>query len=402
MRIAMLADFYPPHNRGGAGVVAHRLAGYFAKQGHEVLVVTTVQEEISRKEYEIDGVSVIALPVNYPERFRNYLGINNPQVVASVRSCLMEFKPDIVHAHNIHHYLSLACIRASDQMGWPTVVTSHDYLFVCCGRLTCTAGLQCFRPNMINCAKVQRLRFNPFRNVAARNIVNSHSSYVLAISDVMKRALEANGIERVETVHNGIDIDEWTPHDLDMDIKLKPTVTLPGRISDEKGAEALLKAVAEIYQPNRPAIVFLGNNPRYESKLRALADTMGLGEFIEITGWLSLDKVRGALANAQIVTTPSIYPDPFNLGNIEAMALGIPVIGTCFGGAPEIIVDGETGYIVDPRDSRAFSARLAELLGDRELRHSMGRAGRKRVEKLFTLAKQADITMSKYIEAGAS
>ena len=246
MRIAMLADFYPPYNRGGAGVVAHRLAKYFARQGHEILVVTTVQEEVLQKEYEIDGVAVIAIPVNYPERFRNFLGVNNPSAVASVRSCLAEFKPDLVHAHNIHHYLSLACIRASDHMGWPTVVTSHDYLFVCCGRLTCTTGPQCFRPNIVSCAMTQRLRFNPFRNAAARKIINSHSSYVLAISDVMRRALEINGIERVETIHNGIDVDEWVPQYLDMNTEIRPKVTLPGRISDEKGAEVLLKAVAEV------------------------------------------------------------------------------------------------------------------------------------------------------------
>lgn len=402
MRIAMLADFYPPHNRGGAGVVAHRLAKHFVGQGHEILVLTTVQEDGLRKEYEVDGVNVIALPVNYPERFRNYLGVNNPSVVASVRSCLAEFKPDVVHAHNIHHYLSLACIRASDHMGWPTVVTSHDYLFVCCGRLTCTSGPQCFRPNIINCAKAHRLRFNPFRNAAARKIINSHSSYVLAISDVMRRALEINGIERVETIHNGIDVNEWVPHYSDMNTEVRPTVTLPGRISDEKGAEALLKAVVEISQPDRPAIVFLGNNPRYEAKLRAFADDIGLSDDLEITGWLSSEAVRDTLINAQIVTTPSIYPDPFNLGNIEAMALGIPVVGTCFGGAPEIIVDGETGYIIDPRDSIAFSTRLIELLRDKKLRDSMGRAGRRRVEELFTLTQQADKTMAKYIEAGVS
>tara|TARA_Y100000588_G_scaffold331032_1_gene368337 strand:+ start:47 stop:1255 length:1209 start_codon:yes stop_codon:yes gene_type:complete len=401
MRIAMLADFYPPYNRGGAGVVAHRLAKYFARQGHEILVVTTVQEEVLQKEYEIDGVAVIAIPVNYPERFRNFLGVNNPSAVASVRSSLAEFKPDLVHAHNIHHYLSLACIRASDHMGWPTVVTSHDYLFVCCGRLTCTTGPQCFRPNIVSCAMTQRLRFNPFRNAAARKIINSHSSYVLAISDVMRRALEINGIERVETIHNGIDVDEWVPQYLDMNTEIRPKVTLPGRISDEKGAEVLLKAVAEVPISDRPTIVFLGDNPRYETKLRAFAESVGLSGCLEITGWLSSEAVRDTLINAQIVTTPSIYPDPFNLGNIEAMSLGIPVIGTCFGGAPEIIVDGETGFIIDPRDSIAFSTRLIKLLRDKKLRDSMGRAGRRRVEELFTLKQQADKTMDKYLEAGA-
>ena len=94
----------------------------------------------------------------------------------------------------------------------------------------------------------------------------------------------------------------------------------------------------------------------------------------------------GAYRAASAVLVPSIYPDPFPTVNLEAMALGRPVVGTRFGGTPEVVEEGRTGFIVDPRDAEATARALTSLLADPEAADRMGRAGRERIAREFSLA----------------
>ena len=80
----------------------------------------------------------------------------------------------------------------------------------------------------------------------------------------------------------------------------------------------------------------------------ASPDNEGVGGQVHGLGWLTGDDLRQAFGAADVIATPSVYPDPFNLMNIEAMAHARPVVATCYGGAPEIVVHGETGFIADP------------------------------------------------------
>ena len=75
---------------------------------------------------------------------------------------------------------------------------------------------------------------------------------------------------------------------------------------------------------------------------------------------------------------------------LEASAAGVPVVGTGVGGVPEVIADGETGYVVPPGDAAALAARMTQLLSDGDLRRAMGDAGRQRMQTQFTFAAQAD------------
>ncbi len=407
MRIAYLADFYPPQNRGGAGVVAQRLARHFSSEGHEILVVSTVQDARDAGRGDVDGVRVARIYSRYPERFRNYLGVFNPRVLSEVGGELERFQPDVVHAHNVHHHLSFGSLRAAARTGAPVVLTSHDFLLFCCDRLPCTPEPSDFVPRWTGCARCQRLRYNPARRILVRKIVRSTVSEILAISDLMRNALELNGFERVTTVHNGIPLEDWPPtghstRESGDKSAGRPVVLLPGRLTAFKGTEALLDAVSRLGPSDRPAVVFAGDNPRYERALLAYAQKLGLRENVEITGWMDQAALRDTVSNADVVVTPSTYADPFNLGNIEAMSTARPVVASSLGGGPEIVVDGETGYLVNPADSGAFAARLEALLKDSALRRRFGLAGRNRVEERFTLARQASLTMESYLRAVAA
>ena len=115
-------------------------------------------------------------------------------------------------------------------------------------------------------------------------------------------------------------------------------------------------------------------------------------------GWLKPPAVKLAYHASDLVVAPSTYPDPFNLTLIEGMACGKPVIGSAFGAASEIIADGETGFVINPLDTRALAQAITDLLRDPSRRHAFGTAGQARVRRHFTLQQQADRMLEIYDE----
>jgi glycosyltransferase involved in cell wall biosynthesis len=107
-------------------------------------------------------------------------------------------------------------------------------------------------------------------------------------------------------------------------------------------------------------------------------------------GWLSGDDLAAAYHLADVVTTPSVYLDPFPTVNLEAMAAKTPVITTCYGGSQEAVVDGKTGFVLNPYHTDEFADKLRLLLTDAALRQRMGEAGYQRLIDEFSLQKQAD------------
>ena len=128
-------------------------------------------------------------------------------------------------------------------------------------------------------------------------------------------------------------------------------------------------------------------------------DLAHLRAYIAAGGWLSGAELRAAYQLADVVATPSIYVDPFPTVNLEAMAAARPVVATCFGGSPEVVLDGETGFIVNPHQVDAFADALLRLLTDDALRASMGQRGRERIRSRFSLARQVKQMTNIYARA---
>ena len=240
MRIALLADTYPPDNRGGAGVVVERLAGAFVRAGHEVRVVATTSGSPSVREQ--DGVRVRRLRSRYPERFRNTVAMANPTVIPGVRQELADFRPELVHAHKRASTPVVRGVvrgrprwRASDVHGarLPAVLLHQVHLH---------RGPVDFRQRWFNCAKCQRFRWNPARNAVINHHMTNHVDHLFAISRTLQTALRANGYGGAEVVYNGVDLDWWGGGDgaafrSAQGLNGAPLALLAARVSREKGAE---------------------------------------------------------------------------------------------------------------------------------------------------------------------
>lgn len=225
------------------------------------------------------------------------------------------------------------------------------------------------------------------------------------MSGALRDDLAANGFDPaiVEVVHNGID-----PASMEVSeehvrtfarrhaLEGKRVILFGGRVSHAKGIDEAVAALGRLPREINFVFLVLGSSEDYISYILQLGHRLSVEDRTVFLPWLSGEELKAAYAVSHVCLTPSIYREPFNLINIEAMAMGKPVITTCFGGPPEVVVDGVTGYVLDPRDVDLLTARLMELLKDPARATAMGEAGYRRVLERFTVAHQADKTLAAY------
>ena len=171
-----------------------------------------------------------------------------------------------------------------------------------------------------------------------------------------------------------------------------PTVTLVGRIAEWKGQHVFLRAAASVlgqYPQTRFWIVGapLFGEHDYALSLHTLAEELGITKKVEFLGFRN--DVAQILSRTDIVVHASILGEPFGQVVIEGMAAGKPLVATDGGALPEIVVPGETGFLVPMGDHAAMADALRTLLADPERAHEMGEEGRQRVERLFTIGHTA-------------
>lgn len=406
MRIAVLSDGYPPWDRGGAQRIAAQLAAGYRDRGHDVRVVTAVEDRSKAGLAVADGVPVRRIWTPKPRRVLPYLTLYNPFAVRKLGRTLDAFDPDAVHVHNAH-YLSNGAIRAAARRA-PVVKTFHDAGTVSYGELTgyladppagdepIPAGR--YRVDPRRQFRREGLRYNPVRNVANRRTLRRHVDRGVAVSDALRTALRANGVPCHGTIRNGVDAEAIAeagdPDEFRRAHGLgdAPMVLFGGRTCYNKGGAHLARAFAEAVASGPDATLLVTGDDGYASEMRAVANAArdGAGDRIATTGWIDRDELCGALRAATVVATPSVHLDPFPTLNLEAFAAGAPVVTSRFGGADELVDDGGDGFVVNPFEVSALADRLRRLLADRELAERFGERGRRKVREEFTVGEQVE------------
>lgn len=226
---------------------------------------------------------------------------------------------------------------------------------------------------------------------------------VVTASRVIRDEFVAAGVpaSKVEAIYNGLDLDRFNAKlkgeqhslierlDLPRDAEL---VTIIGRLAPWKGHNVFLKAAARIKQA-RPKAQFLivgdlgFDPPSYRDSLVEMAAELGLSD---CTHWLGFRSDQAELiAASDVLVHSSILPEPLGLTPIEAQALSTPVVAAAAGGCLETVEDGVTGLLYPMGDPEALAQAVIRLLADPDLRTSMGRAGRERVERMFDVRDNA-------------
>jgi glycosyltransferase involved in cell wall biosynthesis len=209
------------------------------------------------------------------------------------------------------------------------------------------------------------------------------SNYVK--SDMMK--LSVPGV-KITVIHNGTDIKEFDRRaegtqgpDLNAGGG-PPLIGTVGSLTERKGHRYFFEAIPEIIR-KKPDVHFIviGEGPQ-KQQLEHLRISLGLEDRLTMLGFQ--ENVVPLLKQMDLYVHPSVH-EPFGIAILEAMAAGRPVVASSVEGIPEIVIDGETGYLVEPGNAMQLSRAICDLLEDKDKIERMGRAGRYRVENLFPI-----------------
>lgn len=394
MKIVFLQDDFPPMSFGGAGISTYELALGMVRAGHDVSVITTCREEKDTGETEYQGLRVFNIASNYNPRWRAYVSIFNFPVVRQVEQILTKINPDVVQVNNVHFYLSFQCLKVAKRCAKAVVFTARDVMTFNFGKLETKQYLESFdaRTTWVDQYMQAGKRWNPFRNYAIQRYLR-YADRIFAISESLQKAMSQNGIDNVGVIYNGLDTEAWYPSEDEVasfkvkyHLEEKKVLLFSGRLSASKGGSHVLDALSLITQiiPNT-VLVVVGTVDTYARTMQKKAESLNITKHLIFTGWMDSDAIKIAYAVSDIVLMPSICFDAFGRVNIEAMATKKPVVGTRYGGTPEIVEDGVTGYIIDPRNPEEIAQKIIELLKNPERAKQFGEAGYKRVKEKFNL-----------------
>ena len=314
---------------------------------------------------------------------------------------LEDFRPDLVHGHNIYGRLTTAILDASREKGVPTVMTLHDHKLICPSYLLLSRGAVCERcegrnfyhcllerchkggvlPSLVYTIEAYRNRFlDKYRGVR----------YFLCPSAFLKRKHAQYGIpeERLVIVPNFLRIEEYVPGEEGGEY-----VVYAGRLSEEKGLPTLLRAVEGLDVPLR----IVGDGPMRES-LELQVREKGRKNVV-FEGYKTGTELADIFRRSLFVVFPSECHENAPMSILEAFAYGKPVIGADIGGVPEMITDGETGFLFPPGDAGALRERIGYLAGRPSLIAAMGRNARRRVEERHTPEKHLARLAEVYVKA---
>ncbi len=395
MRVDLLTREYPPHVYGGAGVHVTELAAVL----REHLDVRVRCFEGPRDAPGVTGYDVPAGLAEHNPALRT-LGVDL-LMAADVAGA------DVVHSHT--WYANLGGHVAALLHDVPHVVTAHS--------------LEPLRP-----WKAEQLGGGYALSGWAERTAYEHADAVIAVSGGMRddilRVYPHVHPDRVHVVHNGIDLAGWRRPEGDAVARAeatvrsfgidpdRPAVVFVGRITRQKGLPYLLRAAEQL--PDGVQLVLCAGAPDTPELAR---EVTGLVEDLRtrregvvwIEQMLPRDDLVAVLSAGTVFVCPSVY-EPLGIVNLEAMACGLPVVGTATGGIPEVVDDGVTGWLVPieqvadgtgtPVHPDAFvadlGAALAQAVADPERAARMGAAARRRVEDHFAWEAIAERTVGVY------
>ena len=397
MKILFLNDFIPPRNIGGPGFRNFEVAQELFKRGNEVYFITSCQKREQEGEETKDGIKIFNVYSNYNLKYRNYVSVCNLAVLGKIKKIIKKLKLDVAHIDTVHIHLSYASIKIAKKYSKAVFLTSRDFMLYYPDKFIQKekiCGETNYKVNWLDNLKVAKKRYNPFRNIMIKRYLK-YVDKIFAISEEMKKALNQNGIINVDVLYNSLPIPQKEPSYMENNSKI---IFFPSRTSEAKGVYALLATFPLIKKDVADAkILIVGTTKDRKKRILEYMDKNNISkENVEILGWINNEEVKSIYGKISVVVTPSLYPDPLLGVNLEAALYKKPVVTTCFGGAKEFVVNGETGYVVNPYDTKEMAEKITDILLDGDKAKQFGEAGYKRLKEKFSINIQTDKLLNYY------
>ncbi len=362
MNICLLSKMFPP-TAGGSAMYAYEIANALAARGHDVDVYTQTVADEERSVPVHDDVTVYTLA-----KARRYLVTFETLYYSFRARYAVEFgEYDVIHGT----LMPASTVGLADRLriDVPIILTSHS-----------------FAPSMIKAYDTESVAdyllkyvFQP-TNIVLDNVAARGASKVIAISSEMAEQL-TNWYRlpesHITTVPHGVDTGEFRPQQEEHPAvsEDRPTLLFVGRLITQKRVDLAINALAETSHTDVELLI--AGSGRSKQRLSELAAERGVSDRVEFLGFVKED-LPILYSSVDTLLFTSKY-EGFGLVFLEALASGTPVVGTPVGGIPDIVADGETGYVV-PADPEAFARKIDHLADHPETLERMSEAARASVE----------------------
>ncbi len=225
----------------------------------------------------------------------------------------------------------------------------------------------------------------------------------LPVSKSLKQRLVDRGCDekKIDVLHSGINCDRfrYQPRFLKKDEPVK--ILTVARLVEMKGVSYGIKAVARLIESGRSVCYRVAGDGALRSELEQLIQQLGMGNSIQLLGWKDHQGLAQLMDDTHVLLTPSVTAsngEQEGIPNVvkEAMAMGIPVVGTFHSGVPELVENGVSGYLAPERDSDKLAECLVKLINNSDKWPEMGKAGRQKIEDEFDMNKLNDRLVELY------
>lgn len=266
--------------------------------------------------------------------------------------------------------------------------------------MTQTPAVVCTFHNLVYDRPYQRWQKKLY--VAGNRLLNLKTSYLITVSEALKRQLiseEGIAAEKVRVIYNGLEktlFTKSTPGETQPRTAAKPLVGMVGRLVPEKGVDLFLEAIHLVLKtkPETEAWI-VGDGPKKEELIRQ-CQRLGLSGKVKFWGYVP-DPIN-LIKSLDVIVVPS-RSEGLSIVTLEAMAQAKPVVAFAAGALPEVVVHDVTGVLVPPFDIRALANAILRLLDDEGLRLSFGNNGYTRAKEYFTLERMIKETETVYYQA---
>lgn len=357
MKICYLANIFTIH--------VQRWVKYFAERGDEVHTISFEQPDI-----ELNNINIHVVKTN-----KRYLFISFPHMFFQFRRIINDIKPDIVHAHYVTKYGVIGAFSGFH----PIVVTAwgSDILIDANGFKKCLIMFALKNADLITC-----------------DGTNSKNTMINRGTDPKK----------IRIIYHGVDTQKFNSEQKDenlvknLSISNSPNIISTRRLEPVYDIETLIKSIPIILKKIPSAKFIIAGEGKQKEYLINLAKSLNIMDSIRFIGWLAHDELPKYLASSDVYISTSLSDGGIAVSTLEAMACELPPVVTNVGDNKRWIKNGENGFVIPIKDTKALAKKIIYLLENEEIRKKFGKINRKIIEEKQNYEREMEKMKNIYIE----
>ena len=359
MKIVIGSESFSP-NISGVAIATEVLATSLAKKGHQVFVFAPshpLADDGLFKDFKVIRFKSKKNPFR-----QGFMVAENPK--EAVYKKVLAIEPDILHLQDPTN-ICTGLLKAAQKLHLPIVISNHfslDYI---------TSYFNYLKPLHPAMKFIFRIYLTNYYN---------RCDWVICPTKTVKKELISWGVKKpIEAISNGVDLEKFYSYANLRSLYLKyhlpsnPIVLYLGRIDQDKNLEVLVEAIPIVLGKINLHFVIAGSGNDLE-KIKKIAQNLGVDQKISFLGWIGHDSadLPQLYQAAEIFVIPAPY-ETQSLVVMEAMASGLPIVGSASGALPELIKDGQNGFLFRPGDSQDMASKIIKIFQNKDLREEMSR-----------------------------